>query len=110
MIRTRIILISSLSLIFFFFFAVSSVKAFSFDDIVKSIQQVFKPPAKTPPPALSVDSKISLAEDGDVNKNGQIDAGDTVRFSYTVTNTTDKDQTFATLKTNINRKQLNFIH
>lgn len=59
---------------------------------------------------LKIDATIVLASGGDVNKNGQIDAGDTVRFNYTITNTTDQAYSFATLKTNINRNQLNFIH
>lgn len=59
---------------------------------------------------LSVESAIALAPEGDVNKNGEIDSGDIVRFSFVLTNTTDKVYSYATLKTNINRKQLNFIH
>ncbi len=61
-------------------------------------------------PTFSLDSNISLAPGGDVEKNGQIDSGDIVRFSYTVINPTSKEYSFLTLKTNINRQQLNYIH
>lgn len=60
--------------------------------------------------SLSVESDIKLAPDGDVNKNGQIDAGDTITFTYNIQNNTDKKYAYATLKTNIQRDSLNFIH
>lgn len=59
---------------------------------------------------FTIESNITLAPDGDLDKNGQIDTGDIVRFTYTITNITDQDYSFATIKTNIDRKQLNFIH
>ena len=59
---------------------------------------------------FTIESSIELAPDGDDNKNRQIDAGDIVRFTYTIINTTDQAYSYATLKTNIDRKQLNFIH
>lgn len=77
-----------------------------FDNIVNGVKDFFTPTKKE----LKIDSNISLAPEGDVNKNGQIDAGDIVRFTYTLTNTTDQEYSFATLKTNIDRRQLNFIH
>lgn len=60
--------------------------------------------------ALTIESAITLAPNGDVNKNGQIDAGDTITFTYTIQNNTDKKYAYATLKTNIQRDSLNFIH
>ncbi len=60
--------------------------------------------------SLSIESTIELASDGDVNKNGQIDAGDTITFTYNIQNNTDKKYAYATLKTNIQRDSLNFIH
>ena len=48
--------------------------------------------------------------DGDINKNGEIDAGDTITFIYNIQNNTDKKYAYATLKTNIQRDSLNFIH
>jgi hypothetical protein len=58
---------------------------------------------------FTIEANIELAP-GDVNNNSQIDAGDIVRFTYTITNTTDQAYSYATLKTNVDRKQLNFIH
>lgn len=58
---------------------------------------------------LTIDSAITLAPDGDVNKNGQIDAGDTITFTYNIQNNTDKKYAYATLKTNIQRDSLNYI-
>lgn len=79
------------------------------DDFITGVKDFLRIPQELKK-ELKVDANIVLAPDGDVNKNGQIDAGDMVRFSYTITNTTDQEYSFATLKTNINRKQLNFIH
>ena len=59
---------------------------------------------------FTIESNIELAPDGDDNKNNEIDAGDIIRFTYTIINTTDQAYSFATLKTNIDRKQINFIH
>ena len=57
---------------------------------------------------LSIDSKIELAPRGDLNKNGEIDAGDFVKFSYVITNPTEKTYK-AVLKTNVNVEELNSI-
>lgn len=97
-----ICLLSSLA----FFTKPKSVKANFLDDIVTNVTDFFIPDKKE----LKIDSSIALTPDGDVDKNGQIDAGDIVRFTYNLTNTTDQEYSFATLKTNIDRKQLNFIH
>lgn len=59
---------------------------------------------------FTIDSDISLVPGGDENNNGQIDAGDMVRFTYTLKNTTESNYSFATLKTNIDSKQVSFIH
>jgi len=59
---------------------------------------------------FTVESSIELTPDGDDNKNNEIDAGDIIRFTYTIINTTDQAYPYATLKTNVDRKQLNFIH
>lgn len=55
-------------------------------------------------------SEIFLVPDGDVDKNGEIDAGDIISFKYTIKNQTDKEHSFATLKTGIKRNQIHFIH
>ncbi|MBU3978751.1 hypothetical protein KJ980_07210 [Patescibacteria group bacterium] len=88
------------------FLFTKTTHAFSLGDVVNGVKSLISPAKKE----LKIDSSITLVPEGDVNKNGQIDAGDTVRFTYTLTNTTDREYSFATLKTNINRKQLNFIH
>ncbi len=103
--RILSLLLLPLFLLSFFLFT-KTTHAFSLGDIVNGVKNIVSPPKKE----LKIDSSISLVPEGDVNKNGQIDAGDTVRFSYTLTNTTDQEYSFANLKTNINRKQLNFIH
>lgn len=59
---------------------------------------------------ITVDSDITLITGGDVNNNGDIDAGDSIRFSYTITNPTKNEYPFATLETHIPRNNLNFIH
>lgn len=59
---------------------------------------------------LLIESGITLVPSGDINKNGQIDAGDTITFTYNIQNNTDKKYAYATLKTNIARDSLNFIH
>lgn len=91
------------------FFSPSIAHASVLDDFLNGVKNFLNIPQDIKK-ELKIDANIELAPDGDVNKNGQIDAGDTVRFSYTITNTTDQAYSFATLKTNINRKQLNFIH
>ncbi len=102
--------IFSLVLLSFFllslFLFAKTTRALSLGDVVNGVKSFLSPQKKE----LKIDSGISLVPEGDVNKNGQIDAGDTVRFSYTLTNTTDQEYSFATIKTNINRKQINFIH
>jgi hypothetical protein len=103
--RIFILLLLPVFLLSFFLFT-KTAQAFSLGDVVNGVKNLISPAKKE----LKIESNISLVPDGDVNKNGQIEAGDTVRFSYTLTNTTDREYSFSTLKTNINRKQLNFIH
>lgn len=88
--------------------------AFSLPDLLKPVEELIQqtPLAQIIPgnQQLTISSTITLAPNGDVNKNGQIDAGEAVIFTYTIQNTTDKRYTYATLKTNIPRNSLNFIH
>ena len=93
-----------------FFLTTPKAEAFSFGDIINGIKNVFTSQSTPSQNEFTVTSKIELAPGGDLNNNGQIDAGDTLRFSYTITNTTDTTYKFATLKTNINRNDINFIH
>lgn len=60
--------------------------------------------------ALTLTANINLSPTGDINQNAQIDSGDTVTFTYTITNNTDNEHPFATLITNIPRNYIHFIH
>lgn len=77
-----------------------------FSDILKSVKNLTQSSSQT----VSLVSAISLAPDGDVNNNREIDAGDTITFSYTINNPTSEEISFATLITNIPRNYLHFIH
>lgn len=85
-------------------FQIQSAFAVNLDDFLKDIKNFINPGK------LAIDSAITLAPGGDVANNGEVDAGDIIRFSYTITNPSDKKYAFATLKTNIDRRQLSFIH
>lgn len=78
---------------------------------VESVKNLITPTENNNPKSkdLTIDSSITLAPDGDVNKNNQIDAGDTITFTYNIQNNTDKKHAYATLKTNVQRDSLNFI-
>lgn len=107
--RKLVILIAFLSLLGFFS-SVTLVQASILDDFVNGAKNLLSKDKDTKDKKITLDSKIELAPDGDVDKNGQIDAGDIVRFTYTFTNTTEKAYPFTRLKTNTNRNALNFIH
>lgn len=87
--------------------------AFSLGDIVDQIGDVFSsftPDQKQDDkPSLTVSSQISLAPDGDYNKNGQITSGDIITFTYTILNTTNTSHTGVFLKTNLDTKNINGI-
>lgn len=59
---------------------------------------------------LSLESSVALAPGGDLDKNGEINSGDIIRFTYVIANQTNNKYSLATLKTNIDRKSINFIH
>lgn len=80
--------------------------AFFIPDLLTPVREFFQ---GTPSKTINIEPSINLAPDGDVNKNGEIDAGDSITFSYKIKNLTDKSYTFATLKTAVPRDQLNFI-
>jgi hypothetical protein len=105
--RYRLPIFVSLFVVIFLFSAAPQAYASILDDVVNGVKKFFTPEPKK---EFIIDSKIELAPDGDVDKNGQISAGDIIRFTYSLSNKTDREYSFATLKTNINRKQLNFIH
>ena len=58
---------------------------------------------------ISIDTSITLAEDGDVNNNGEIDSGDTIHFGFKLNNPSEETLKFTNLKTNIDRKLINYI-
>lgn len=60
------------------------------------------------PKNLSIESNIKLFED--LNKNGLLDGGDNIRVTYTINNQTDQQYEFVTLKTNLDKGKINFIH
>jgi hypothetical protein len=100
------ILLTVLLLAFFLSFTGKTHASF-LDDAVDKVKDFFTPDPKK---ELTIESDITLAPGGDVDKNGQIDAGDIVRFTYSIKNTTDQKYLEGTLKTNINRETINFIH
>lgn len=53
---------------------------------------------------LTIDSSYSLTPDGDRDSNGVINAGDTVRFIFTVTNKSNQAARFNNLETGIPSK------
>ena len=57
----------------------------------------------------SVDSKVSLVPDEDLNHNGLLDGGDSVKFEYTITNPTRQGYAFASLNTHVDSSSWNFI-
>lgn len=81
------------------------------DNLIDGVKNLFTNKSeKLPDKNLTIDSSIILAPNGDMNNNGQIDAGDTITFSYNIKNNTDKKYVYATLKTNVNRDSLNYIN
>ncbi len=93
-------------LIIVFLTIVSPANASIFDDLINKVKNIVSPSNNS----LTLDSQISFADGGDINKNGLFDGGDILKFTYTINNPTDKEISFATLKTNIYKKYLNFIH
>ncbi len=106
--KKRLLLFSSVVFLIlgFLFFAPAKTHAFSFGDIVDGVKNFF---AAKPPKELTIDSKIELAPEGDMNNDKQIDSGDFVTFTYTITNPTNNSYHLVTVKTNIKRDDLNLI-
>lgn len=72
-------------------------------------REIFADTDSPPRNSFIVHAQILLAPGGDANHNSQIDAGDTVVFSYEITNQTAGEFSSVFLKTNIPRARLNFI-
>lgn len=110
LLRKNLKLLSLFTLLLVLFaFQNQSAYAFDFSDLFTDLKN-FINHTGSKPGNLTIDSEIALAPDGDINKNNEIDAGDIVRFTYTLRNTTNKSYSFGTLETNIERKQFNFFH
>lgn len=92
------------------FTAPAAAHASIIDNILDGAKKLFSSSAVNTPQTFSVDRSITLASGGDFNHNGVIDSADFVTFTYTIHNPTSKTYPFATLKTNISRHELNFIH
>lgn len=88
-------------------FIAPTAKAFSIPELIENIKDIF---TQDPPKGLTLDSKIKLAPEGDIDQNGEIDSGDTITFTYTINNQTDQEYPFSILKTSIPRDSLHFIH
>ncbi|MBI2011751.1 hypothetical protein HYS91_03205 [Candidatus Daviesbacteria bacterium] len=89
------------------------VGAFFLEDLfnftLEKIQEVLTPES-APANNLTLDSDISLTPNGDLDKNGEIDSGEVIRFKYKINNNTNNEYSFITLETNIPRNLLNYIH
>lgn len=59
--------------------------------------------AQSPEGGVFVEGKIELAPGGDANRNGEVDAGDTVRLKFDIVNRTNQEYKFATLLTGLDR-------
>ncbi|MGH7203251.1 MAG: hypothetical protein ACREHC_02305 [Candidatus Levyibacteriota bacterium] len=79
--------------------------AFSFGELFHQIKTFFSPEQSI----VALNTSMELVSNSDLNKNGKIDSGDTVRFIYHITNASKNSFKFATLKTNIPSQELNSI-
>lgn len=107
----KIVLI--LALLVFLPFSASIAQALTFDDLIESGKKLLgseKTPKGVDDSKIEITSDIQLTENGDLNNNGEMDGGDTVRFSFVLSNGTDKPYPFSKLKTNIRRDAIHFIH
>lgn len=91
----------------FWVFSPKSAQASFLGDVVDKVKDFITPDPKR---EFTIDSDIALAPGGDIDNDGQIDSGDIIRFTYTIKNITEEEYSYATIKTDVNRKQLNFIH
>jgi hypothetical protein len=91
------------------FFTVNppAVHASFFGDFAESIKGFFHIEGRN---TLSIESAISFASNGDLNKNGQIDAGDKIKIKYVIKNQTDNNYKNLILNTNLDSQILNTIN
>ena len=57
--------------------------------------------AQTSEGQVTVEGKVELTSRGDFNKNGEVDAGDTVALTFRIRNLTDTEHSFAKLVTGV---------
>lgn len=97
-------------LILLFLVITSNVSAFSVFDVLKDVKDAIlgKEDKNIKDKKFTIESDITLAQDE--NNNGEIDGGDTVRFIYTLTNTTNDEYGYAALKTNIDKNNLHLFY
>lgn len=103
--RNKLKLLAPLIVLAFILLISAPARASFLDNFVNGVKNLLAGESK----GLTVESKIELASNGDLNKNGQVDAGDTIEFSYTIINPTKNSYKFAILKTNIAGKEINSI-
>jgi hypothetical protein len=95
------------TLVTLFLYSTKPARAFSFQDILTKVESIFK--GTNQQKQITVDAKVELAPNGDINHNGKITSGDMVTFTYTITNPTNISYPLLTLKTNLDTSTLNNI-
>ncbi len=106
MLKVRILIAAFLLLVLYPLLAYPrSVQASVFGSLINNVKNFLHPENNS----LRMESKIALARGGDLKKNDQIDAGDIVTFSYTITNATKNSYKAVTLKTNVNTKEVSGV-
>lgn len=91
-----------------FLFSPPHVEAFFLTDWINTVKNQFI--SGFAHSIITVESTITFAPEGDVNHDGVFDPGDTITFSYTVINTSQKDYPLATLLTHVPRTMVHFVH
>lgn len=92
---------------YFFLLMAPSAGAFFVPDLLKPVTDLFQPkPAESKD--LQVNSSLKITEGPEINN--KLDSGEIIHFTYTIDNPTDKKFKRASLKTNIKKSDINFIH
>lgn len=110
--RTKLLLAALLLSSTLLLITSQTVRAFSLNDVVDNVKTFLnqQDDKNVKSKAFTIKSDIVLATGGDEKKNNEIDAGDVVRFTYTLINTTGQNYSFGTLKTNIDSRQISSVH
>ena len=96
--------IISLALLIFLLGNAPHAGAFFLDELLDKIS---KPLTTQKEESFTLNSSIEQIDD--VNKNNILDGGDYVRFIYKINNPTDKEYSFTSLKTNIDKSTIHFV-